>query len=162
MGDREFTISPIGKIAVNDEDFKLLIDEPFRPALLELDAFSHINVVWWCHLLDSPDYRSMTVSHTPYRDAPDEIGIFATRSPVRPNPVALTTVMVLAIDHDAGAITVPYIDAEDGTPIIDIKPYHPSIDRVRDVRMPEWCAGWPQWYEDSATFDWDAVFENAQ
>jgi len=161
MGD-QFTINPIGQVAIDETGFRLLIDEPFRPALLELDGFGHINVLWWCHLLDSPEYRAMTVSSTPYKAAPPEIGIFATRSPARPNPIAVTTVAVLAIDHDAGAITVPYIDAEDGTPLIDIKPYHPSVDRVRDIRLPEWCANWPHWYEDSATFDWEAVFENAQ
>jgi tRNA-Thr(GGU) m(6)t(6)A37 methyltransferase TsaA len=162
MGDTEFAINPIGHVAVDDSGFHLIIEERYRPALRELDDFGHINVLWWCHLLDEPQYRSMTVSSTPYKDAPDEIGIFATRSPARPNPIALTTVMVSSIDHHAGVITVPYIDAENGTPIIDIKPYHPSVDRVRDIRLPDWCSNWPQWYEDSATFDWDAVFENAR
>jgi hypothetical protein len=62
-----------------------------------------------------------------------------------------------------GIVRVPFMDAEDGTPILDIKPYHPSVDRIREVRVPAWCATWPQWYEDSATFDWGgAVFGSAQ
>ena len=46
--------------------------------------------------------------------------------------------------------------------MLDIKPYHPAVDRIREVGVPAWCAGWPEWYEDSMTFDWGAVFENAQ
>ena len=69
---------------------------------------------------------------------------------------------VLHIDYERGVIHIPYIDAEDGTPILDIKPYHPCSDRVRDVTVPEWCGHWPKWYEDSASFDWAAEFVNAR
>jgi hypothetical protein len=69
---------------------------------------------------------------------------------------------ILEIDHDSGAIVVPYIDAEDGTPVIDIKPYHPATDRVRDVSVPDWCSHWPKWHEDSAGFNWAAEFENVR
>ena len=86
----------------------------------------------------------------------------ATRSPARPNPLALTAVPVISIDIEAVVVRVPFIDAEDGTPILDLKPYHPAVDRIREVSVPQWCEGWPEWYEDSATFDWGAVFENAR
>ena len=89
------------------------------------------------------------------------MGVFATRSPLRLNPIALTTVSILKIDHDRGIIHIPYIDAENGTPIIDLKSYHPSIDRIKDVSVPEWCSHWPKWYEDSADFDWESEFVNA-
>jgi tRNA (Thr-GGU) A37 N-methylase len=62
------------------------------------------------------------------------------------------------MDHEKGIIYIPYIDAVDGTPIIDLKPYHPSIDRVRDVSVAKWCDHWPKWYEDSADFDWESEF----
>jgi hypothetical protein len=42
--------------------------------------------------------------------------------------------------------------------IIDIKPYQPCSDRVKNVLLPVWCSEWPKWYEDSATFDWNSVF----
>jgi tRNA (Thr-GGU) A37 N-methylase len=66
------------------------------------------------------------------------------------------------VDVEKGLIVVPWIDAEDGTPILDIKPYHPSTDRIREVKMPRWCQHWPQWYEDSGEFDWSAEFVNAR
>ncbi len=161
MSDRSFELRPIGSVIDND-GFGLLIDEPYRDALIGLDGFSHVNVLWWCHLLDEPEYRAITVAERPYRDAPDRLGIFATRSPLRPNPIALTPVPVLSVDIDQGLIRVPFIDAEPDSPILDIKPYHPAVDRIREVTTPRWCAAWPQWYEDSATFDWSAVFENAR
>ena len=69
---------------------------------------------------------------------------------------------MLAIDVEGGRITIPFIDAEPGTPVLDIKPYHPAVDRIREVEVPHWCRSWPEWYEDSMTLDWGAVFENAQ
>ncbi len=162
MSDDHFTVESIGHVQVDKDGFALVIAEPYRQALTELDGFSHLNVLWWCHLLDDPMFREMTIAERPYRGAPAAIGIFATRSPARPNPIALTAVPVISIDMADGVVRVPYIDAEDGTPILDIKPYHPAVDRIRDVHTPAWCASWPEWYEDSATFDWGSVFENAQ
>ena len=58
------------------------------------------------------------------------MGIFATRAPLRPNPIALSTAEVLDIDQANGILRLAYIDALDGTPVLDIKPYTPSLDRV--------------------------------
>jgi tRNA-Thr(GGU) m(6)t(6)A37 methyltransferase TsaA len=162
MSDHRYELRPIGHVITDQEGVGLQIDEPYREALTGLDGFSHLNVLFWCHLLDEPEYRAITIAERPYRDAPDQLGIFATRSPARPNPIALTPVPVISIELERGLVRIPFIDAEVGSPILDIKPYHPAVDRIREVSVPEWCAGWPQWYEDSATFDWGAVFENAR
>jgi tRNA-Thr(GGU) m(6)t(6)A37 methyltransferase TsaA len=142
--------------------YAIEIDEQYRPALAELRGFGHINVLWWCHHLDESVYRNETVTVKPYRHGPEQVGIFATRSPLRPNPIALTTTRLLDVDLPAGVLTVAYLDADDGTPVLDIKPYLPGTDRVRDVTTPLWCSDWPQWLEDSASFDWASVFGNAQ
>ncbi len=157
-----YSLNPIGEIDVGDDGFTLHIEELYRPALTELDGFSHINVLWWCHYLDEPQYRQMTVVEKPYREGPAQVGIFATRSPARPNPIAVTVTSLISVDIESGIVEVGFLDAEPGTPILDIKPYLLATDRVRDVSTPAWCAGWPQWLEESATFDWAAVFENAQ
>ena len=86
------------------------------------------------------------------------MGLFATRSPVRPNPLALTTVHVLRIDYAKGLIQIDYIDANDGTPVLDIKPYTPSLDRVETPAVPEWCSHWPKSLEESETFAWEDEF----
>lgn len=158
MKKQNYTIHPIGYVRQIQDNLLLEISEPYRPALKQLDGFSHLNVVWWCHQCDHEDQRELTVCQQPYTHGPAEIGIFATRSPLRPNPIALTAVAVLHLDQAQGRIFIPYIDAEPGTPILDMKPYHPCSDRIRNVSVPGWCRHWPQWYEDSASFDWDAEF----
>ncbi len=158
MDKPSFTIEPIGFVQAKNGGFCIHILEKYRPALLGLDEYSHVQVTWWAHLLDSDEYRSMTVSEKPYTKGPDRVGIFATRSPVRPNPLAISSIAVLKMDRDAGTITVPFIDAEDGTPVMDLKPYHPSTERIREVRVPQWNDHWPKWLEDSMDFDWEAEF----
>ena len=158
MADLRFQLRPIGHVEVSDGATCLQIDEPFRQALEGLAGFGHVVVLFWCHLVDTKEGRSLLTCDRPYTKGPEQLGIFATRSPVRPNPIGLTPVSVLRIDPAEGTIHVPFIDAEEGTPILDLKPYTPSIDRIRDVRTPDWFAHWPPWQEDSAAFDWSSEF----
>ncbi len=154
--EETYAISPIGYVGAEHGRYYLVIKEEYRSALRGLDGFSHINVLWWAHLLATPEQRKTREVEKPYRSAPEVLGIFATRSQIRPNPIALSVAQVVSIDHDKGIIGLAYIDAENNTPIIDLKPYHPSVDRVKNVEVPEWSAHWPKWYEDSADFDWAA------
>ncbi|MCF7911333.1 MAG: tRNA (N6-threonylcarbamoyladenosine(37)-N6)-methyltransferase TrmO [Candidatus Cloacimonetes bacterium] len=151
-------IMPVGEVVVKGGNYFLKIKPEYVVAMQKLEGFSHLQIFWWCHHNDNPAARKKVSCQTPYEAAPEDIGVFATRSPMRPNPIALTAVKVLDINHEKGLIKVYYIDAENGTPIIDIKPYHPCCDRIKNVSVPQWCSTWPQWYEDSATFDWDSVF----
>lgn len=86
------------------------------------------------------------------------MGIFATRSPVRPNPIALSTAEIIGIDYQNGIVQIAYIDANDNTPLLDIKPYTPSLDRVETPGVPAWCSHWPQSLEESASFAWENEF----
>ncbi|MDP8210653.1 MAG: tRNA (N6-threonylcarbamoyladenosine(37)-N6)-methyltransferase TrmO [Candidatus Stygibacter australis] len=158
MNENIIEIHPIGEVIIDKNGYLLKIKSEYISGLTEIEGFSYLQVFWWCHYNDNQSARSTLNCKTPYKAAPDNIGVFATRSPHRPNPIALTAVKVLVVDHENGIIRVAYIDAENGTPIIDIKPYHPSCDRIRNVSVPDWCSSWPQWYEDSATFDWGSVF----
>ena len=157
-----YSLNSIGTVDVSQGATTLQIDDEFRAGLSELSGYSYAWLVWWCHELDSAQARSLVTCEQPYRDSPAEVGVFATRSPARPNPIAMTPVRVLAVDAEQGTVTIPYVDADPGSPILDIKPYVPSIDRIRDVDVPAWAASWPEWYEDSASFDWSTVFVNAQ
>lgn len=158
MPKAELAMTPIGHIHISKGQVRLEVDKAYTAALQGLEGFSHILVLFWCHLAATDAHRHQLAHKKPYTKGPDKIGIFATRSPGRPNPIGLTPVQIISLDMDLGLIEVPFIDAEDGTPIIDIKPYHPSIDRIREVGMPQWCSHWPSWYEDSAAFDWAAEF----
>ncbi len=150
-------IKPIGKVNVINNNFIIQIEKEFVPALTSIDGFSHLQIVWWGNLYDSVASRAQLISDKPYKKGPDKIGIFATRSPVRPNPILITTITVSQIDYEKGIIHTPYIDAEPGTPILDIKPYHLN-ERVKNCKVPKWCEHWPQWNEDSATFNWQNEF----
>lgn len=155
----EYAIRPIGYVEARDDGSAVLhVDETYRGGLRGLDGFGHIEVLWWCHLADAEELRSTTDAGRPYVALDHDLGIFATRSPMRPNPVALTVIEVSAIDAEEGTVETPYFDAEDGTPLVDLKPYTPSIDRVEHPRVPSWCADWPRSVEASGDFDWSSVF----
>ena len=158
MDTQEFILKPIGTVHTDGSAFSIIVAEPFRPALQGLDAFSHILVVWWGNKADTTKDRKETTCTKPYTHGPETIGIFATRSPVRPNPIGVSVVPIQGIDHETGIITVAFIDADDTTPVLDIKPYLPCTERVRNVHVPNWSARWPAWLEDNATFNWAAAF----
>ena len=155
---KSFLLEPVGKIMADDESLFIQLEEKYREALNHLDGFSHINVVWWFDRCDDEQTRNTMIHVKPYKKSPARIGVFATRSPQRPNPIALTAVKVLGIDHEKGNIRVAYIDADDGTSILDIKPYTPSFDRVASPDVPEWCKNWPNSLEASEDFDWQNEF----
>ena len=153
-----YELRPIGTVHSGAHRFEIQLDPGYRSALAGLKGFSHVLTLYWLHLNDSDEARSVLVSDKPYRRGPDTLGVFATRSPFRPNPIAVSPSRILDVDMKSGVITVDYVDAEEGTPVLDLKPYHPSSDRVRDAQVPAWCAHWPQCLEESASFDWGAEF----
>lgn len=153
-----FEVQQIGMVRVGDDGTCIELEKKYIPALQALDGFSHINVLWWFSGFDDAASRSVLQTEQPYKNSPETMGIFATRSPVRPNPIALTASEVLSIDHETGVIRLAFIDAEDGTPVLDIKPYTPSFDRVENPAVPSWCSNWPKSTEESGLFNWEEVF----
>lgn len=151
-------VNPIGTITNNESGVFITLEEAYIPALQALDGFSHINVFWWFSEFDDAQMRSVVEAPQPYKKAPEVMGIFATRSPIRPNPIALTAAQIIHIDYKKGIIQLGYIDAHDGTPVIDIKPYTPSYDRIENATVPAWCEHWPKSLEESADFDWEKEF----
>ncbi len=152
-------IRSIGVINPSSGGFLLQLDQAYAPGLRGLEAFSHALVFWWAHRADSAAERARLVYTKPYTKNPDDVGVFGTRSPSRPNPIGVSVVSITSLNPKLATIVTPYIDTEPGTPIIDLKPYYPASDRVVQVQTPEWCQHWPQTYEESATFDWAAEFE---
>jgi tRNA (adenine37-N6)-methyltransferase len=148
-GRPSYEAHPIGTVHSSDDGSYLEIFESFRPALRQLDQFSHVIVVWWADQHDNPEARSLLQCQPPY--AENEVtGVFACRAEYRPNPVALTVCrMPDGVDEEAGIVPLEWIDAIDGTPVLDLKAYFPICDRVRDVKVPEWVADWPEWLEDA-------------
>lgn len=155
--DNKIQIEPIGIVNAKGYTFSIQLQKEYIPALTNIEGFSHLQVVWWGHLSISPENRKITVIEKPYTKGPDKLGVFATRSEVRPNPVLISTIAVMKIDYEKGIIYTPYIDAENGTPVIDIKPYH-NTERIKNCNVPDWCSHWPKWYEEGGSFNWQDEF----
>jgi tRNA-Thr(GGU) m(6)t(6)A37 methyltransferase TsaA len=146
-----FTLRPIGYVNARNGDYQIEIHDSYRPALYMLGQFSHAHIFWWADQIDDPDMRDQLQADLPY--APGQrAGVFACRAEYRPNPIAITTCFIIDVDEDAGIITLPWLDAFDGTPVLDIKPYLPVSDRIREVRVAPWLEGWPMWMEDAAAY----------
>ena len=140
MTEEAYTLRTIGYVRASEESVRIELMPKYRKALRGLEGFSHVIVIWWCHLFDSEQMRAAVDAGKPYTNGPDDMGIFATRSPVRPNPIAFTPALVTKLDVKAGIIETPFIDAEDDSPVLDLKPYSPCLDRVRDAVVPECLA----------------------
>ena len=106
---------------------RIELDPDLVEGLADLGGFSHLTLLYHLHLITAP---RLTV--TPFLDDQPH-GIFATRSPARPNPIGLSSVRLIAI---AGStIEIEDVDMVDGTPLLDIKPYVPAFDDRNDVRV---------------------------
>lgn len=108
-------------------DFRLELAAPYRPGLTGLEVGQYINVLYWM----DRGRRDLIVQAPRHVEAPR--GTFALRSPVRPNPVALATVRLTALDIDAGRVGIDAIDCYDNTPLLDIKPWIATIDAPPDT-----------------------------
>ena len=144
LDQQRYELRPIGRIVRSGDGIRVEILESFRSAMQLLDHFTHLIVVWWADKHDNGKSRAALQCEPPY--APGRVhGVFATRAEYRPNPIAITTCKMLCIDEHAGVIQIADIDALDGTPVVDLKPYYPVCDRVQEARIPEWLSDWPEW-----------------
>ncbi len=112
------------------------ISEEFTDGLLGLDPFSHLILSCWFEGSDTPEKRATLRVHPRNDKANPLTGVFATRSPRRPNPVAIYISRVRRIHQNR--IEIDRIDAFDNTPVIDIKPYIPLSDSVPDATVASW------------------------
>jgi len=103
---------------------EIVIADEYREGLKDVGKKSHLFVLSWFDRAD----RSVLRATPPHEGI--EHGVFATRSPNRPNPVALSLVDLIRCEE--GVLTVRGLDALDGTPVVDIKPYSPEIDSIRE------------------------------
>lgn len=154
----EFKLRPIGTITSKEGLYTIQLNKTYLPALTSLEGFGYLNVIWWFDDCDNKTDRGTLTEESPYRNAPPVMGTFATRSPSRPNPIALSTAEIISINMEEGIITLSYIDAKNSSPVLDLKPYTPSLDRVEHPRVPDWCSHWPKSVETSGDFPWEEEF----
>ena len=113
----------------------VLLEPAFRTpeALRGLDDFDYLWLIWGFHLNKETASEGLTV-RPPRLGGNERVGVFASRSPYRPNPLGLSSVRIERVDAAAGEIHVLGADLADGTPIYDIKPYVEYADSHRGVR----------------------------
>jgi tRNA-Thr(GGU) m(6)t(6)A37 methyltransferase TsaA len=114
---------------------EILIYDDFTGILDGIEDFSHILVLYWAHLASEED-RSIIKGHPMGRKDLPKVGIFATCSPVRPNPICVSAVPLL--ERNGNVLKVKDLDAIDTSPVIDIKPYVPSYYDVRGAKVSNW------------------------
>jgi tRNA-Thr(GGU) m(6)t(6)A37 methyltransferase TsaA len=132
----------VGKVQVAGEISEIEIFPEFCDGLKGIKAFSHLIVLYWFHHRDNEEQRqTLLVVPKRHPNAP-EVGVFACRSPSRPNPIGLCVVQLLQVENCT--LKVQGLDAWEGSPIIDIKPYLPRADSVQDAITPEWMKKGPR------------------
>ncbi|MBN2042415.1 MAG: tRNA (N6-threonylcarbamoyladenosine(37)-N6)-methyltransferase TrmO [Candidatus Aenigmarchaeota archaeon] len=100
---------------------RIEIFQDYLEGLKDIETFSHLHVFYW---MDKSEGFSLSVK-TPWD--PDSHGLFSTRTPNRPNPIGYSVAML--VRREGNVLVVEGLDAIEGTPVIDIKPYVPKIDR---------------------------------
>ena len=114
---------------------RLEIFEPWVPAIKGVDFYENLEVIYWLH-----QSRRDLVTQSP-RSNGATTGTFALRSPVRPNPIAVSVARLVRVDGDR--LSVVGLDCVDDTPLLDLKPYFASTDSVPDASVG-WHAGRPR------------------
>jgi len=113
---------------------EIVLEPEFEEAADGLEEFSHLVVIFWMHRIPA-DGRSTTKTHPQRRLDMPLVGVFATRSPARPNPLGVTVVRLL--ERRGNVLKVVGLDAINGTPVVDIKPYLPG-DSIPDAKVADW------------------------
>lgn len=147
------TISPIGYVRSKQKDTMpdgwdnidadIVLRPELEPMLLNLGGYSHVIIVFWPHRVPDDVRGSKPQLHP--RDDPQYplMGVLATRSQVRPNPVLTSPVRLLSVKGNV--LRVRGLDAIDGTPVLDVKPYLPHYDAIPDAGVPDWVEKAQAW-----------------
>jgi tRNA-Thr(GGU) m(6)t(6)A37 methyltransferase TsaA len=145
--DRDLLVRPIGRVVCGrtwsaveqpweQQVTEIELDQTWAEALDGLDSFSHVWVIWWPDRAPAGDTPGVLRVHPEGREEIPEVGLFATRSPRRPNPIAITAVRLL--ERQGSRLCVRGLDACVGSPILDLKPYLRRGDLIPEATSPPW------------------------
>ena len=143
--NEHFYFQPIGYVdtpikKMVDENWgnvesKIVIKKEYENGTEGLDQFSHAIIITFLHPANFDKLQHLQRHPQGRKDLP-EIGIFSQRAKHRPNPIGITAVKIIGLNK--GCLIVKGLDAIDGTPVIDIKPYYPQYDRIEETIVPWW------------------------
>jgi len=135
------TLDPVGRVERRDDKIFVSVLPHYAAALDGIEDFSQIWVIYWFHGNDTSEKRRTLKVH-PRRDPTNPLsGVFATRSPARPNLLGLQSCSL--VRREGNRLEVAGLDAWDGSPMLDIKPYLPQLDSHPESAIPKWAQGRP-------------------
>jgi tRNA-Thr(GGU) m(6)t(6)A37 methyltransferase TsaA len=124
-----------------EEEAKIRIHPEFCAGLKGVGDFSHLIILYWIHLRNDEEQRRTLLVFPKRHSWNVETGVFASRSPSRPNPIGLCVGKLLNVE--GCVLTVKGLDALENSPIIDIKPYIPRADAIPEAHAPQWTQNGP-------------------
>ena len=135
---KTYTVAPIGWIRKADDQTTIELKKKYQPGLLGLEGFSHVYVYWWFDRNNTPEKRAILRIHPspPGNMKHPLTGVFATRSPFRPNLIAMTLCEIVSVKNNV--VQIKGIDAFADTPVLDIKPHVPRFDTAPNATIPWW------------------------
>jgi tRNA-Thr(GGU) m(6)t(6)A37 methyltransferase TsaA len=142
----DITLRPVGHIAnalrerIPHKEYKkvvseVIVNEDLQECLDDIEDHSHVIIVYWLDRIGEEERRMTKVRPMGDPSLP-LLGVFATRSPARPNPIGIETVRI--VSREGNVLRVKGLDALDGTPVLDIKPYTVHHDSAEGVKEPAW------------------------
>lgn len=131
-----FKIYPLGRVIQTGSKTWVEIDPAFAPALLGIEDFSHLVILYWFDRNDTTEKRRILQVHPRSDPAKPLRGVFATHAPVRPNLIATCLCRLVAVENNR--LHVEGLDALPESPVVDIKPYIPPSLTTDKVRLPDW------------------------
>ena len=143
MSKEKIVLTPIGFVktdAVGEEirdrsrTSKIIVKSEFVQALDGISSYSHLFVLFWLNQIKDDERKTLKVHPRGKTDLPLS-GVFAVRTMLRPNPIGLTIVEI--VDVHSNVLTIKGLDAYNGTPVLDIKPYD-LWDVVENPKVPSW------------------------
>lgn len=139
VGHKKRQVQFIG--VVEKDTSRIRIYPEFCEGIEGLKSYSHLIVLYWFHQRDSSEERKILKVVPKRHPGAPEVGVFSSRSPSRPNPIGLCVAELQDIKDCV--LIVNGLDAIEGSPIIDIKPYLPKADSIPNAKTPEWALRGP-------------------
>ena len=133
-----FNLKAIGVVKSSGPVSEIAVFPEYCSGLQSLTGFSHAIILYWFHLRDSKEERDVLSVIPKRHPRASPVGVFASRSPSRPNPIGLCAAEIIGIVNCT--LTVKGLDAFEGSPVIDIKPYISENDAILETKAPEWAS----------------------
>jgi len=128
-------VTPKPEYDWSDVVSEIELAQSWQAGLDGLEQYSHVIVLYWAHKATDKTKMALRVHYRGEATLP-RVGLFASRSPYRPNPLCMKVARLLSVK--GSILQVQNLDALDGTPVVDIKPFILTNDAPTDVRVPDW------------------------